>query len=515
MRCSENHFPVPGGVARAISYQLLGAAILFAALHADAVPGCAPAPAGLVSWWRGENSTADAVGGNNGTIAGWGTVTYGPGIVGQAFVFDGTHRDRIDLGNPASLQLQDFTLEAWVKRSSPTVTSYDILGADGSVCGDGGCIIGYGRGGYILAVANDGRLILSRTDIDGVLSAPLLTDLNWHHLAVTKAGSNAVFYVDGVAQATPAYVPHEPYTFDDATCSCSAAIAIGSRGDARGGTFYGMIDEPAVFNRTLSAREIQSIYAAGSAGMCLNHPPRADASATLPLVISANNSNATVVLDGSRSSDPDGDSLHYLWFAAGTADPIASGIVAAVTLPLGTNVLTLSVSDGFATNSQTFTVEVITPEQAAARLVALCQSGAARPQPLIATLSAALAAIDRSNPTAAINQLQAFQNKVRAQVAPLDAALADTFIQAAQNIIDALTGAAKANGKLTLSRAADGTMRLRGAAAPGAVYIIEASTNLLDWEKIRVTTNNGTAAFEFVDPNPFSPHLRFYRVVSP
>src|SRR6185369_2657695 len=106
-----------------------------------------------------------------------------------AFVFDGTHRDRISLGNPGNLQLQDFTLEAWVKRSSATATSFDILGADGSDCGDGACIIGYGRGGYILAVANNGSLILSRTDLDGVFSAPLITDVNWHHLVVTKAGT--------------------------------------------------------------------------------------------------------------------------------------------------------------------------------------------------------------------------------------------------------------------------------------------------------------------------------------
>ena len=559
---------------------------------------CGPPPAGLVSWWRGENATTDAVGGNSGTIAGTGSVTYAPGVVGQAFVFDGTHRDRIDLGNPVSLQLQDFTLEAWVKRSSPTVTSLDVLGADGSVCGDGACIIGYGRGGYILAVANDGRLILSRTDIDGVFSTQVLTDTNWHHLAVTKSGTNAVFYLDGVPQATPAYAPHQPYTFDDVTCSCDAAVAIGSRGDARGGTFYGMIDEPAVFNRALSASEILSIYSAGSLGLChepsliltqpssqkvtlglnatfsvvadgtpplqyqwlfngaglagatassltfavgdgsggtysvvvsnafgsvtstnaalvVNHPPVADAGATLPLVISANNSNATVVLNGTRSTDADGDLLQYSWFEAGASIPIASGVVAAVTLPQGTNVLTLTVSDGLATTSQTFTVEVLTPAQAVERLVALCQSDAPRPQPLVATLLAALAAIDRSNPTAALNQLQAFQNKVRAQVAPLDPALADTFIQAAQNIIDALAAGSNANGKLTLARAADGALRLQGPAVPGALYIIEASTNLLNWEKIGVTTNNGTASFEFEDTGAASPTLRFYRVMSP
>jgi hypothetical protein len=160
-------------------------------------------------------------------------------------------------------------------------------------------------------------------------------------------------------------------------------------------------------------------------------------------------------------------------------------------------------------------VEVITTAQAVERLVALCQSGAARPQPLVATLLAALASIDRSNLTAALNQFQAFQNKVRAQVAPLDPALADTFIVATQNIIDALVGGSNANGKLTLSRTADGTMRLRGGAGPGALYIIEGSTNLLNWERIGITTNNGTGAFEFEDTNTLSSPIRFYRVVSP
>ncbi len=444
---------------------------------------CVRPPSGLVSWWRGENSTADAADGNNGTIAGTGTVTYGPGVVGQAFVFDGTHRDRVNIGNPTNLRLEDFTLEAWVKRSSPTVTSFDVLGADGSVSGDGAVIFGYGRGGYGFGLANNGRMFLSRIDLDGLFSVPLVTDTNWHHLAVTKSGLNAVFYVDGVPQAMPAYVHPAPYTFDDGTCVCSAAVSIGSRGDARGGTFFGMIDEPAVFNRALTAHEIQAIYAAGSTGKCkeppiiltqpvsqrvtvglnatfsvvasgtpqlryqwrfngddiagatdstfnftvndasgglysvrvsngfgsvpssnallvVNHPPVADASATPLLFISPNGTNSRVVLNGSRSLDPDGDLLHYAWYETGVTNPLAAGVVAFVVLPVGAHPLELVVNDGLTTGTNAITVEVITTAQAVERLATAVSEDVSRAQPLIAILSAALAAIDRSNPTA-------------------------------------------------------------------------------------------------------------------
>src|SRR4029077_13240321 len=49
-------------------------------------PTCTPPPAGLVSWWRGEGNALDQAGTNNGTLVG--TVIYGPGEVGQGFVFD-------------------------------------------------------------------------------------------------------------------------------------------------------------------------------------------------------------------------------------------------------------------------------------------------------------------------------------------------------------------------------------------------------------------------------------------
>jgi hypothetical protein len=330
----------------------LPAALLLIVNASASAATCTPPPSGIVGWWRAEGNANDAADSNNGTIAGTGTVSYGPGVVGQALVFDGTHRDRVNLGNPTDLQLQDFTIEAWVKRSSPTVTSFDVLGADGSVAGDGAVILGYGRGGYGFALANDGRMIISRIDLDGIYSAPLVTDTSWHHLAVTKSGSTAVFYLDGMPQATPAYDHPAPYTFDDATCSCSAAIAIGSRGDARGGTFFGAIDEVAIYNRPLSAAEIQAIYNAGSAGKC-EIPPAPTIETLIELLDNAN-------------------------------------------LPANTR------------------------------------------RELGAILQAAAASFERGQAQAGINQLGAFENKVRAQIARSNPVLAQELIDATQGIINAL-----------------------------------------------------------------------------
>jgi hypothetical protein len=88
----------------------------------------------------------------------------------------------------------------------------------------------------------------------------------------------------------------------------------------------------------------------------------------------------------------------------------------------------------------------LSPAQALERLLVLVNATTARPQPLRASLEAAQASVARNNLTAAINQLQAFQNKVRAQVAPYDPALAAVLLRGAQDIIGALTGTGAGDG---------------------------------------------------------------------
>ena len=207
---------------------------------------CAPVPYGLVGWWGGEGNAKDVLGFNNGTL--YGNATFGPGEVGQAFYFDG-HGSSVTLANNPNLQLQDFTIEAWIRLSSLTRPGSDEL------------IFSYGDGGYGFGISPDGTPFITSVDYDNTKPAYQITDTNFHHLAVTKSGTTVVFYVDGVAY------PASPYS---TSYSFYTSPAIGARGDDPGGTsdFLGEIDEVSIYNYALAASDVQSIYNAGNAGKC-------------------------------------------------------------------------------------------------------------------------------------------------------------------------------------------------------------------------------------------------------
>ena len=57
--------------------------------------------------------------------------------------------------------------------------------------------------------------------------------------------------------------------------------------------------------------------------------------------------------------------------------------------------------------------------------------------------------------------------------------------------------------------------RLHFNAKRGPAYLIEVSTNLVDWEKIGVAADDGNGSFEFEDANAVRTPARFYRIVSP
>jgi hypothetical protein len=156
-------------------------------------------------------------------------------------------------------------------------------------------------------------------------------------------------------------------------------------------------------------------------------------------ILSLNNSNAVIELDGSMSSDVDGDRLNFLWIEGATA--LASGRRASEAFELGAHRVTLLVSDGARTSSASVDFEVITLGEAMLDLCSFLQTALPsrqNPRPLIASCHAAEASFNRGNLVSGINQIEALQAKLRAQIAPQDPALAARLTLAAQRIIDAI-----------------------------------------------------------------------------
>src|SRR5437016_8605814 len=71
---------------------------------------CVPVQSGLVGWWRGEGNADDSADSNNGAWVNGGS--FAPGKVGQAFNFRGTNH--VEVAASSSLNVQNFTIEAWI-----------------------------------------------------------------------------------------------------------------------------------------------------------------------------------------------------------------------------------------------------------------------------------------------------------------------------------------------------------------------------------------------------------------
>lgn len=231
-------------------------------------PGkCVTPPSGLVSWWPGDGNAVDIVDNNHGALQNG--ATFAPGMVGLAFSLDGTD-DYVSIPN---LDMNVFSFEAWVKRDRIDVPGFDRL------------LMSVDCGGWGVYFDGDNTVRLTHTCYSNVGSGGIVTDFEWHHIAVTYDGFTAYFYLDGTLDSSSPY----GVSFNSQN---GGNYSIGSRGASE--FFKGLIDEIRVYDRALSGAEIQAIFAAGSAGMCKDdgkvticHKPGTPAQKTMVIPIQA------------------------------------------------------------------------------------------------------------------------------------------------------------------------------------------------------------------------------------
>jgi hypothetical protein len=208
---------------------------------ATPTPTPTPTPAsGLVAAYgfnEGSGTVVNDVSGhgNNGTISGATWTTSGK--YGNALSFNGTNA-LVTINNAASLQLTSaMTLEAWVYP-----TTVDSAWRD---------VIYKGNDNYYLEGTsnNSSRPAMGGTFVGDLYGTSPLTANTWSHLAATYDGATMRLYVNGVQVASRAQT--------GVIATSTNPLQIG--GDSiYGQHFAGRIDEVRIYNRALSAAQIQS-----------------------------------------------------------------------------------------------------------------------------------------------------------------------------------------------------------------------------------------------------------------
>ena len=221
-------------------------------------------PTGLISWWQAEDDANDAIGTNHGTAQG--NAGFASGHVGQAFQFDGSDGyialpvNLFPFPTTGNSSNTPFSFETWFA----TTESGVILGQQGLT----GPYTDTAGSVPAVYVGFDGKL---RAELFwGGSESPISSDKkvntgNFHHLAVVYDGSNETIYLDGAvigsgARTQTAYAAS--YTYQFGTGVGGNRSAIGSSWS----NFNGRIDEPSLYDRALTAGEIQAIFVAGNAG---------------------------------------------------------------------------------------------------------------------------------------------------------------------------------------------------------------------------------------------------------
>jgi len=199
-----------------------------------------------------------------------------------------------------------------------------------------------------------------------------------------------------------------------------------------GGTFRGL---PGLFPHEIVANITV---------LATNRPPVADAGATRPRAISADETGAAVVLDASRSSDPDQTILFCSWLEHGSM--IAASASALVQLPLGSHSISLIVSDGVFSATNSVVIEVVTVEQALRDLVRVLENAAVarkHVQPLLGELKVARQMLAQAKFAQGARQLRVVNRKIDQHLSVQHSALAADLHQRTEEIIAALEARSK------------------------------------------------------------------------
>jgi hypothetical protein len=202
---------------------------------------------GLVGYWPFCGNANDASGNNNnGTVNGQLLTTDRLNSLNSSYLFSGTNGQFISLNNSPILGTTNYTISFWFKTNSSSRQAVITLGSDNFTAD---CIQIFLWNNYL------------RYDLHAVVgpvSNQNLNDGSWHFATIVNQNGNGIMYIDG--------------SYNSMTLSMNQNISNG--GVKRFGgerltignnqTYNGKLDDIAIYNRALTATEIQQLYSLGN-----------------------------------------------------------------------------------------------------------------------------------------------------------------------------------------------------------------------------------------------------------
>ena len=227
---------------------------------------------GLVAWYPFDGNASDMSGnGNHGTVHG---ATFGQdrhgmsGLHAGALTFNATNHHYAEIPNAPQFSFGqgNFTTAMWLRGDSQPRVSTPFIKASNPNLPYEGITLFLDHGKVRGRTTYYAELVSIRSDLDS---------LQWHHILMSRKGTALTIYVDGIFDSTRV----DPLT----NLTNSAPIVLGANHvNRQSQNFNGAIDEVRIYDRALSATEVQSLFQ-------MENTPPADNNQTDP----ATESNST------------------------------------------------------------------------------------------------------------------------------------------------------------------------------------------------------------------------------
>lgn len=193
---------------------------------------------GLVSYYKLDANSNDSQGSNNGTDT---AISYVAGKISNGASFNGTS-SKIDVGNPANLQLTSGSISCWIKTSGAGSSYRSIFSKEFAY---GLFLIDNVLGGY-----NWGSFGGTGQFSTGVN----LADNLWHHVVLVFESGTALnyIYIDGVLSLT----------FSMSVDNQTETLKLGQNSSTQ--FINAIIDEVAIYNTKLTGAKVTELYNSGN-----------------------------------------------------------------------------------------------------------------------------------------------------------------------------------------------------------------------------------------------------------